>query len=93
MNQTAIPARASFAGPIAPPPNQPTTLGMATELLNQIATLEMHSSNLRQAIFGEGESNPPRSEPTTLQGVLADACQRAALLCGEMATLRQRLGI
>lgn len=81
-------------GPVSTaPPTEPTTIGIANELLNFIATLESHCSGLRGALFGEGANDPIRAEPTTLQAVLSDACQRAASLCGDLATIKARLGI
>lgn len=75
-------------------PTQPTTLGRATELLNHVATAERHSYSLNSALFGIGASSldPVRAEPTTLDGMLADAATRVASLCGELATIKSRLG-
>lgn len=79
---------------IGPKITEPTTLGRAQETLNHIATLEMHTSHLRSILFGEGEScNNPATEPSTIDGMLAVACSRVALLCGEVSTIKSRLGV
>lgn len=77
----------------APTVSEPTMLGVATELLNYVSTLESHSEQLRSVLFGEGECGLQHVPPTTLQGLLLEACQRTASLCGELATIKNRLGI
>ena len=73
--------------------NEPNTIARAGETLNHIATLEQHVSVLFGDLFGMGQSTPQRADPPShLDAMLAQACERAALLCGSLATLRQRLG-
>lgn len=74
-------------------PKEPSMLGRATELLNHVATAELHSASLRSALFGEGECDGIHPQiPTSLDGLLKDACTRVASLCGELATIKSRLG-
>ena len=76
------------------PIREKTTLGRAQELLNWIATLEQHKSVLFGDLFGMGENGDllKRNEPTNLDSMIADACTRVASLCGDLSTLRNRLG-
>lgn len=73
---------------------EPTLLGRANELLNHISTAQSHCAAIRDDLFGESESDlsgQPK-DPTTLAGMMVVATERVACLCGELATLRDRLG-
>ena len=76
-------------------PSEPTMLAQATGLLNHVAMLEMHTASLRGVLFGEGESDLsklPVTPASCLLAMLADTCQRVASLCGELATIKNKLG-
>lgn len=77
---------------IAPTPNEPTIVGAVSELLNFIATAEMHLADFRSVVFGEGESELKQETPTTMDAALRTACTRVACICGQLATINQRFG-
>ena len=74
--------------------NQPTVMARLNETLGYIATLERHCADLDSSIFGRASQNAleKRDPPSTLEGMMADACSRAASLCGWLGTLKNGLG-
>ena len=74
--------------------NELTTLGRGSELLNLLATAEKHTAVLRGDLFGEAAQSvqPLPSAATCIDSMLAEAVTRMASLCGELITMRQRLG-
>ncbi len=91
-NQNHVDFTKAQPKPTVPQINQPTTLGRANELINYVATLEGHTATLRSTLFGEGEPGLEPDIPTSLDGMLADACNRVASLCGQLATIKQKIG-
>lgn len=63
-----------------------------TQLLQHIGQLEHEHSIMRGSLFGEGETGANNKlEPTSIDGMCADACQRIASLVGDAATINGRL--
>lgn len=75
-----------------PEPMEPSILGRAHELLNHVDNLERENSLLRGSLFGVGSVDQPKGiEPSSLEGMLADACSRVACMVGDMATINGKV--
>lgn len=76
---------------------QQTATGLtsrAAELLNHVNSLERKIYVVRENLFGQScaESGTKQGiEPSTIEGMLADACFRIASLVGEMATINGKI--
>lgn len=94
-NRTATAAISSSRTALGNEPSEPTMLGTANELLNYVSTLEQHAYQLRCALFGAAPecASEKRDSPSTLQDILRDACTRSASLCGDLQTIKSRLGL
>lgn len=80
------------SGSTDPVPMEPSILGRAAELLTHIGNLEHEHALLRGNLFANGEANAPRqAEPSSLEGMLADACSRTACMVGDMATINGKV--
>lgn len=76
----------------APPINEPTVTGRLQQLLDSMSLAEQRMSNLRGHLFGEGQSALDRPQPTTVREIVDSLGARLALLCGDIATVNQRMG-
>lgn len=72
--------------------NEPTITGRVVQMQDHMALAEQHAAILRGHLFGEGEQSCQRQPPTTIRGMLDDLSARLASLCGELATINQRIG-
>ncbi len=75
-----------------PRPIEPSIMGRLNETLGYIGTLERHFADLDGSIFGRAENSAKRDTPSTFEGMMADACERAANLCGWIGTIKNGLG-
>ena len=72
---------------------EPTLLGRANELRNWINTAHIELSKTFSGVFAEGQNGPTTSTPTSLDALVAKACEQAACLVGAIRTLNSRLGV
>jgi hypothetical protein len=72
--------------------NEPTLTGAVQQIHDHIALAEQRLAILRGHFWGEGESGSNRPMPTTLRGMIDDIGTRLASLCGDLATINQRVG-
>lgn len=80
-----------IGGP-TPPINEPTITGRLMQILDSMSLAEQRMSNLRGHLFGEGQSGMDKPQPTTIRSIVDDLGQRLASLCGDLATVNQRMG-
>lgn len=75
-------------------PKEPTLLGRGEELLKHVAELEREHARLRGNLLGlqESEVSSIPTPVTTIDGMLARACQQVACLVGDMATINGCVG-
>ena len=77
---------------VAPQINEPTVTGRLQQLMDSMALAEQRMSNLRGHLFGDGESGMNQPQPTTIREIVDSLGTRLASLCGELATVNQRMG-
>lgn len=78
-----------------PEPQEPCTLNRADELLKYVSDLDSEVSRTQAILFGSvpesGSADKKRSAPSSLDGKIAEACTRAASLCGFLRTINNQL--
>lgn len=70
-------------------------LARAEELIGHLDRLEQEHYRLRGNLLSDGNTHDPRGElihPSTIEGLLALACQRVACMVGDMATINGKVG-
>lgn len=80
----------------SPKPIEPNLLARATELRNYVLDAAGESERLRRMLFRcdgpEHCPQPAMDGSAGLDEILADACQRAAMLLGELRTINGKTG-
>lgn len=75
------------------PIGNPSIMARLNEALGYLSTLERHFYDMDSSLFGKGQSEPkPSAVSSTLDSMAAEACSRAANLCGWIATIKGGLG-
>ena len=91
-------AAQGYAGREVPAPKEPTISSRLKETLGYLYELAEHQNGIRLAIAGPEPTNIPAdigglknpNEPS-IEMLLADVCQRAAMLVSEARSIRNRL--
>ena len=83
---------AQYGALVQPQINEPTVSGRLQQILDSMALAEQRMSILRGHLFGEGESGMNQPQPTTIRAMVDSLGTRLASLCGELATVNQRMG-
>jgi hypothetical protein len=78
-----------------PSVNMPTTIASLQEIEKFVSVLEDRIASMRYLLFSDGEIAKSVASPSagSIHGLIGDVSQRIASLCGDVATINQRLGI
>jgi len=74
-----------------PQSSEPCLLTKAQEMEKFVSVLESRLARTAEIIFGTNTQEPKRDTVVSIEGIVADCCARIASLCGECATINQKL--